>query len=42
MTPAQALALAHPCFLAGQTVHPRYGYRQGRCSVMLTVNAGWE
>ena len=42
MTPAQRIALQHPCYLAGQTVNPRFGYRVSRCSVVLTVNAGYE
>jgi hypothetical protein len=42
MSPAQAIALRHPCYLAGQTVHPRFAWRAGRCSVVLTVNAGYE
>jgi len=42
MNVAQSVALLHPCYLAGQTVNPRFGYRVGRCSVVLTVNAGYE
>lgn len=38
----QQIALAHPCYLAGQTVHPRFGSRHGSVSLILTVNAGYE
>ena len=42
MTPAQAIALAHPCLLAGETVHPRFRSVSGAWSIVLTVNAGYE
>lgn len=42
MTPAQRIALAHPCYLAGETIHRRYRNRNGGWSLVLTVNAGYE
>ena len=37
------IALVHPCYLAGETMHPRYASFVGRwVSVVLTVNAGYE
>ena len=42
MTDHQAIALAHPCYLAGETVHERFGWREGPRSFVLTVNSGYE
>lgn len=47
MTPAQRIALACPCYLAGETAHPRFGQFEAPiggivCSTILTVNAGYE
>jgi hypothetical protein len=46
MTPAQQIALGHPCYLAGETAHPRFSQRSaggvGPMSLVLTVNAGYE
>jgi hypothetical protein len=45
MTRAQQIALAHPCYLAGETMHLRFGPRlvgRNGVSVKLTVNAGYE
>lgn len=45
MTRQQQIALAHPCYLAGETMHARFTPRPvGRLgvSVKLTVNAGYE
>ena len=42
MTPAQTIALAHPCYLAGETVNPRFGQRSGAWSLVLTINTGYE
>ena len=42
MNTAQRIALAHPCHLAAETVHPRYGLRVGSWSLVLTVNTGYE
>ena len=45
MTRQQAVAIAHPCYLAGETMHERFTPRLvGRLgvSVKLTVNAGYE
>lgn len=42
MTPEQKIAIAHSCKLAEETMHPRFAWRAGRFSVMLTVNSGYE
>ena len=42
MTRAQRIALDHPCFLAGETMHDRFVSGAGRYSVIVTVNAGYE
>lgn len=42
MTAAQIVALRHPCFLAGEMVHPRFARGQWPWSLVLTVNAGYE
>lgn len=42
MTPAQRIAITHPCYLAVETAHPRYGQRTGTWSLVLTVNSGYE
>jgi len=42
MTDQQLLALRHPCFLAAETVNPRYGITHTNYSVIITVNAGYE
>jgi hypothetical protein len=44
MTPEQKLALAHPCYLAGETMHPRFDPEMAtpNVSVKVTVNAGYE
>jgi hypothetical protein len=41
-TKRQITALAHPCYLAGQILHPRFAWRDGMVTVVLTVNAGYE
>jgi len=43
MTKQQQNAMDHPCFLATETAHPRYmKVQRGRCSVIVTINAGYE
>ena len=42
MDTAQRIALTHPCYLAGETVHPRFAARSGAWSLVLTVNTGYE
>ena len=46
MTRAQEIALANPCYLAGETIHPRYVCAlvpgQAPISLKITVNAGYE
>ena len=43
MTKAQSVALAHPCYLAGETAHDRFCHLVGKgLSLVLTVNAGYE
>lgn len=42
MTYAQQTAIARPCRLAIETMHPRYRFKDGRFGVVLTVNSGYE
>lgn len=44
MNQRQKIAIAHHCRFAFETSHPRFRYldRDGRASVVLTVNTGWE
>jgi hypothetical protein len=42
MTPQQSIALAHPCLLGGQTIHPMFSSRSGAWSLVLTINTGYE
>ena len=43
VTVPQSVALQHPCFLAADAVHPRFGYvLSSRLSLVLTINAGYE
>lgn len=42
MTPAQSIALAHPCHLGGETLHPMFRTEAGAWSLVLTVNTGYE
>jgi hypothetical protein len=36
------LAVAHHCRLAVETAHPRFRWAENGCSVVLTVNSGYE
>jgi hypothetical protein len=42
MNARQRLALTHPCLLACETAHPRYGRSHGSWTSVLTVNTGYE
>lgn len=42
MTPAQRIAILHPCLLGGETIHHRFRSGSGRTSLVLTVNTGYE
>lgn len=42
LTTPQRIALAHPCYLGGETVNPRFGHRSGAWSLVLTINTGYE
>jgi hypothetical protein len=42
MMPAQRIALANPCLLAAETMHPRFRSQHGAWSLVLTVNTGYE
>lgn len=43
MTPAQRIALNHPCYLASETMHPRFRSRlTATMSLVLTINTGYE
>lgn len=36
------VALKHHCRLAVECVHPRFAYKQGIHSIVLSVNSGYE
>jgi hypothetical protein len=38
----QLIALEHPCLLAEETAHPRFGHATRSGSVVLTINTGYE
>jgi hypothetical protein len=38
----QATALRHPCLLAEETAHPRFGHVLSIGTLVLTVNSGYE
>jgi hypothetical protein len=38
----QQIALDHPCRLAVETAHPRFGFVRSGYTVVLTVNSGYE
>jgi hypothetical protein len=42
ITAWRGTALAHPCLLADETTHPRFGHLLPQGSLVLTVNAGYE
>lgn len=42
LTAWQLEAISHPCLLAEETAHPRYGHQTVAGSVVLSVNAGYE
>lgn len=42
MTYEQQIAIARPCRLAVETMHPRFNHRDGLTIVVLTVNSGYE
>lgn len=42
MNEQQQVALAHHCRLAAETCHPRFRYRMGTHSIVLTLNSGYE
>lgn len=42
MTDHQRVALAHPCYLAGETISPLFRHRSGAWSLVLTINTGYE
>lgn len=39
---AHQIALADHCRLAAETIRPRFAYRSGMVTVVLTVNSGYE
>ncbi len=41
MTAAET-ALRYHCRLGTETLHPRFGRREGLFTVLLTVNSGYE
>lgn len=42
MTAAQAIAMKHPCRLAEETSHPRFGHLVDGGTLVLTINFGYE
>lgn len=42
MTPKQLIAFQHPCRLACETAHPRFGAALFTGSRVLTINSGYE
>ena len=42
MNDPQRIALAHPCLLGEECVHPRYHTITRSGSVIVTVNTGYE
>lgn len=43
MTPAQQIAIAHPCRFAFETSQPKYSHRlRYGASLVLTINSGYE
>lgn len=38
----QRIALAHPCLLPEETVHPRFRLLTRSGSIILTINSGFE
>jgi hypothetical protein len=42
MNEYQQRALKHPCRLAIETAHPRFGHKKGTYSIVLTINNGHE
>lgn len=42
MTGRQQTAMHHPCYLACETMHPRFCWRKNAMSYVLTINAGYE
>ena len=42
MTPQQRKAIAAPCYLAAETLQPRFRSTRGLHTEVLTINAGYE
>lgn len=42
MTEEQRIAIAHPCLLGEETMHPRFGHKRLTFQFALTVNSGYE
>jgi hypothetical protein len=42
MSPAQRIAIEHPCRFAFETAHPRFAHRLPGASLVLTINSGYE
>jgi hypothetical protein len=42
MNTHQQEALHHHCRLAIETMHPRFAYKMGTHSIVLTINSGYE
>ncbi len=42
MNEQQRVAMAHPCLLGEECVHPRFRNVVGPYSIIVTVNSGYE
>jgi hypothetical protein len=42
LTPQQRVALRWPCYFAVETAHPRYIRTTPFCTLLVTVNTGYE
>lgn len=42
MNARQTTAILNHCRLAGECVNPRFGYREGEMTFVVTVNSGYE
>jgi hypothetical protein len=42
LTAWQLEAITHPCLIAEETAHPRFGHITVNGTVVLSVNAGYE
>lgn len=41
-TAMQRIAIEHPCLLAEETMHPRFGLATRSGTIIVTINSGYE